>query len=220
MALQGEGEAAVRTAFSAATIVRPSIAFGWRTISSTASPAWRSFFQSFPSCAGRGRCSRSTPPISAKRSPSPRSSGGYAGQTYELGGPQVLTMHELNQWICREIAATGRCSIFPIRRRPAGAAHRMAAGRADHRDQWLMLQRDMSRPAPDSKPSESAPRRSPRWLKAGLRSIAATDASPGRRLVKVRVIVNKEAVPSRQAETIAKHSCRTLRRAGLERTSG
>jgi NADH dehydrogenase len=68
----------------------------------------------------------------------------HAGKTYELGGPQVLTMFELNQWIAE---ATGRGSkpIVPIPDPVAGVFARAAGwlpGAPITGDQWLMMQRD------------------------------------------------------------------------------
>ena len=71
---KGEGEAAVRAAFPGATIVRPSIAFG---LEDDFVNRFARMAQLLPVPPGdprrAGRCSRSMPPISARRSRSPRS---------------------------------------------------------------------------------------------------------------------------------------------------
>ena len=96
---KGEGEAAVRAAFPSATIVRPSLVFGPEDGSPTASPRM-------------ARC-RSLPVIAAKHPlpaglcPRPRSgdrhgrarSAAHGGKTYEIGGPQVMTMRRAHRAI-------------------------------------------------------------------------------------------------------------------------
>jgi NADH dehydrogenase len=97
---KGDGEQAVRTIFARATIVRPSIVFGRED----------NFINRFAGMA------RLAPVLPVVRGPvkfqpvyaadvgravvaalsDPRAHG---GKTYELGGPQVLTMRELMQWI-------------------------------------------------------------------------------------------------------------------------
>ena len=66
----------------------------------------------------------------------------HAGKTYELGGPEVLTMAELNRWICR---ATGRDK--PVVEIPDAIGRLIARlgflpGAPMTWDQWLMLQQD------------------------------------------------------------------------------
>src|SRR4051812_33542558 len=103
---KGEGEAAVRAAFSGATLLRPSVLFGRED----------NFVNRF---AGMARLAPVLPVISGgtKFQPvyaadvgravtaaalDPRT---YGGETFELGGPQVLTMRELMEWVCE---TTGR----------------------------------------------------------------------------------------------------------------
>jgi NADH dehydrogenase len=68
--------------------------------------------------------------------------GTHAGKTYELGGPEVMTMAELNRWISR---ATGRNR--PVIEIPDAIGKLIARlgflpGAPMTWDQWLMLQRD------------------------------------------------------------------------------
>jgi uncharacterized protein YbjT (DUF2867 family) len=141
---KGEGEAAVRCAFPSATILRPSIVFGRED----------QFVNRFARLIGR------TPilPVikgDAKFQPvfvgdvaravlSALTGGaGTAGQTYSLGGPEVLSMRALNAWIGK---ATG-CAPFMIDV-PDVAAGLMARLTGwmplapMTYDQWLMLQSD------------------------------------------------------------------------------
>jgi uncharacterized protein YbjT (DUF2867 family) len=104
------GEAAVRAAFPKATILRPSIVFGRED----------QFVNRF---AALIRMLPIVPVIGAETKFQPvfvgdvakavfaalANSASFAGKTLDLGGPQVLTMLELNQWIA---AAIGREKMF------------------------------------------------------------------------------------------------------------
>jgi NADH dehydrogenase len=67
----------------------------------------------------------------------------HGGQLYELGGPQVLTMRELMQWIGE---TTGRNRVLADIPDPAARLFAKAFGWAPGApitwDQWLMLQKD------------------------------------------------------------------------------
>ncbi|MDK2762107.1 MAG: complex I NDUFA9 subunit family protein [Sphingopyxis sp.] len=139
---KGDGEAAVRAAFADAAILRPSILFGRedhfinrfatmiRTVPVVPVIAPDARFQ--PAYVG----DVADAVVAALDS-------GAAGQTFELGGPQVLTMGELLRWIA---AATGRSPLFvDIPDVVAGAIARglgWAPGAPITKDQWLMLQSD------------------------------------------------------------------------------
>ncbi len=142
---KGEGELAVRAAFPSATIIRPSIVFG----------AEDHFVNRF---AGMARLLPAVPVIRGKWKLQPvhaadlgkaiaqaaLDSAAHAGKTYELGGPQVISMREVNAWICQ---ATGRGSKAVVEL--PDAAGRLIArlfgwlpGAPITWDQWLMLQKD------------------------------------------------------------------------------
>jgi uncharacterized protein YbjT (DUF2867 family) len=141
---KGEGEQAVRAAFPQATIVRPSILFGMED----------NFVNRF---AGMARRLPVIPVIrgSWKMQPLHAADLGKAiaqaaldpelhqGKTYELGGPQVVSMAEINRWICQ---ATGRGR--PVIELPDAIGRMIARltgwlpGAPISWDQWLMLQRD------------------------------------------------------------------------------
>ena len=142
---KGEGELAVRSAFPTATIIRPSVAFGVEdnfinkfavmTRMLPVIPVIRPATKLQPvHAADLGRAI-------AAAALDPRHHG---GKTYELGGPQVMTMLELNHYI-RE--ATGRAGkpIFPIPDRVGKAFARIGGwlpGAPITWDQWLMLEKD------------------------------------------------------------------------------
>jgi uncharacterized protein YbjT (DUF2867 family) len=141
---KAEGEQAVRTAFPNATLIRPSALFGRED----------NFVNRF---AGLARLSPVLPVIRgatrfqpvyvadvarviAAAANDPRDHG---GKTYELGGPQVLTMRALMEMVC---TATGRNrSLVDV---PEGAAAALARltgwlpGAPLSWEQWLMLQKD------------------------------------------------------------------------------
>jgi len=142
---KGEGESAVRAAFPTATIVRPSVAFGQEDNFVNRFAAMARLLPFLPVVRGGWRLQ----PVHAAdvgravalAAIDPRSHG---GRTYELGGPQVLTMLELSRWIA-EAAGRGGKAIVPIPD-PVGRLLARAAGWLPGApitwDQWLMMQRD------------------------------------------------------------------------------
>ena len=139
---KGDGEAAVRAGFADAAILRPSILFGRED----------HFINRF---ATMMRLSPVVPVIAPGAKFQPVSvgdvadavvaalAGDAAGKTYELGGPQVLTMRELIELVCH---ATGRNrSLVDVPDAVASAMARLIGwlpGAPITWDQWLMLQRD------------------------------------------------------------------------------
>ena len=136
---KAEGEAAVRAAFPAATILRPSIVFG----------AEDQFFNRF---AALSRISPVMPVIAGATRFQPVYVGDVAdavmqalarpeaaGATYELGGPRIMNFREILGWI---LAQTGRHRRLVTV--PAGVARLLASIPFSGltRDQLLMLQRD------------------------------------------------------------------------------
>jgi NADH dehydrogenase len=142
---KGEGERAVRAAFPTATIVRPSIVFGPEDnfVNRFARmvrllpvvPVIRGAWKVQPVYAadlGKAIAAAALDPAT------------HSGRTYELAGPQVVSMREINEWIGR---ATGRGTkpVLPI---PDGLGRLTARlggwlpGAPITWDQWLMLQRD------------------------------------------------------------------------------
>ncbi|MBK5264712.1 MAG: complex I NDUFA9 subunit family protein [Alphaproteobacteria bacterium] len=141
---KGEGEAAVKAAFPAATIIRPSIIFGPED----------QFINRF---AKMIRMSPLVPVIGANTKFQPvyatdagkaialaaMEPGKYGGKTYELGGPQVMTMAEINGWVAK---ATGRDPGFlSIPGSVAGLIASLTGWlpcAPITTDQWKMLQSD------------------------------------------------------------------------------
>lgn len=138
------GEAAVREAFPAATIVRPSIIFGRddgftnrfahliRTLPLVPVIASETKLQPvFVGDVAEAVAAAATEPVT------------HAGRTYELGGPDVMNMAEINRWLAQTI---GRERNFIAV--PDGAARALAAltgwapGAPITSDQLAMLGRD------------------------------------------------------------------------------
>jgi uncharacterized protein YbjT (DUF2867 family) len=142
---KGEGERVLRAAFPGATIIRPSIVFGAEDdfVNRFAGmarllpfvPVLRGTWKLQPVHAadlGKAIASAALEPAA------------YAGRTYELAGPQPISMREVNDWICR---ATGRGSKAVVE--IPDAIGRLIArltgwlpGAPISWDQWLMLQKD------------------------------------------------------------------------------
>ena len=141
---KGEAELAVRSAFPDAMILRPSIIFGRED----------QFINRF---AGLIRMLPIVPVIGAETRFQPvyvadvaravamvvSNPAAHSGQTWELGGPEILSMLALNQWIAE---ASGRHKLFiPVPGPVAGAMATLTGwlpGAPITRDQWLMLQKD------------------------------------------------------------------------------
>jgi NADH dehydrogenase len=141
---KGEGEQAVRAAFPGATIVRPSVMFGRED----------NFVNRF---AGLARLSPVLPVVrgATKFQPVYAADVGkavaaaaldprhHANKLYELGGPQVMTMREIMEWISQ---TTGHNRMLvdvpdPVSKMMARGLG-WAPGAPITWDQWLMLQRD------------------------------------------------------------------------------
>ncbi|RVT92838.1 complex I NDUFA9 subunit family protein [Sphingomonas crocodyli] len=140
---KGEGEAAVKAAYPAATIIRPSILFGQEDdfVNRFAAmqampivPVMRptvKFQPAWVADVARAIAAAALDPAT------------YGGQTYELGGPEQITMQGLQDFIARE---TGREPTFaPIPDAIGGMVATVAGllpGAPITRDQWAMLQTD------------------------------------------------------------------------------
>ena len=138
---KGEGEAAVRAAFPSATIVRPSIVFGRedRFINRFAAmiekapmvPVLRAGVKFQPVFAGDLGTAIAI-----------ACGGGYAGQTLEIGGPDVMTMGEIIRWIAATIGRNPGIVELPDVAGSLVARAGFLPGAPISWDQWLMLQRD------------------------------------------------------------------------------
>ena len=116
------GEAAVREAFPSATILRPSIVFGREDQFVN---RFAALIRMLPIVPVIGSTTKFQPIFVgdvAKAVAAALSDPAHQGKTYDLGGPQIVSMRELNEWIAHAI---GREKLFIDV--PNIAAHAMAA---------------------------------------------------------------------------------------------
>jgi uncharacterized protein YbjT (DUF2867 family) len=139
---KGRGEQAVRSAFGQATIVRPSTVFGPEDefTNRFASMAQLPFL---PVIAPRTKFQpvfvRDLGQAIAAAALDPRAHG---GKTYELAGPEVLTMRELNVQIADMAGQSPELVDVPDFIASAISKLGFLPGAPLSSDQWLMLQHD------------------------------------------------------------------------------
>ena len=141
---KGEGEAAVRAAFPNATILRPSILFGPEDqfVNKFAQmarilpvlPIIRGpvlFQPAFVADAARAIARAALDPLT------------YGGRTFELGGPERISMEALNRWIAAEIGRSPAIVTIPDAAVALMAkVGRFVPGAPITPDQLLLLQSD------------------------------------------------------------------------------
>lgn len=137
---KGEGEAAVRAAFPQATILRPSTVFGRedRFVNRFAAmieklpvvpvlSAGTKFQPVFVGDVADATAAAVADPLR------------FGGRTMELGGPDVMTMRQLHDWIATAIGRRARFVELPD---SIGSLLASLPGTPISRDQWQMLQHD------------------------------------------------------------------------------
>ena len=139
---KGEGEEAVRKAFSGATIIRPSLVFGPED-DLTNRFAAMARLPFLPVIAAKRNFRpvyvRDLAKAIAMAALDPKA---YGGNIYEIGGPQVMSMVDLHKAI---LEITGqKPEIMPMPDLFASLLSQLGwlPGAPLTRDQWLMLQRD------------------------------------------------------------------------------
>lgn len=139
---KGEGEAAVRAAFPAATIIRPSLVFGPED-QLTNRLAGLARLPFLPVIAAQRRFQpvyvRDLALAIARAALEPEQ---YGGKTYEIGGPQALSMRELHSAILEATGQAPELVDMPDFMASLLARFGWLPGAPLTRDQWLMLQRD------------------------------------------------------------------------------
>jgi uncharacterized protein YbjT (DUF2867 family) len=139
---KGEGEAAIREVFPGATIVRPSLVFGPED-NLTNRFAGMARLPFLPVIAGK----RNFQPVYVRdlgraigmAALDPKT---YGGKTYEIGGPQVMSMVELHKAILEITGQTPEIMPMPDMFGSLLSKLGWLPGAPLTRDQWLMLQRD------------------------------------------------------------------------------
>lgn len=141
---KGEGELAVRAAFPQATIVRPSIIFGRDDQFTNRFARLISAAPVVPVIRGNAKFQPvSVGDVARAIALAVTQPGTFGGETYELGGPDTLSMAEIMHWIAQE---TGHTPAFvPL---PDAAAKMIATltgwapGAPITADQYKMLLHD------------------------------------------------------------------------------
>ena len=141
---KGEGEAAVRAAFPAATIIRPSIVFGPEDQFINRFAALSRGLPLLPVVAGDTRFQPVyVLDVARAIAAAVTDPAQYGGRTFELGGPKTYKFRDLIAWIQQQ-TLTGK-PMFDL---PDGVASFMAQlgsilpGAPLTYDQYLMLKRD------------------------------------------------------------------------------
>ena len=139
---KGQGEQAVRAAFAKATIIRPSVVFGPED-NFTNRFAGMARLPILPVIAPKARFQpvyvRDVARAIAAAALDPKA---YGGKTYELAGPEVFTMRELNARIAELAGYRPDLVEMPDFVAAAMATLGFLPGAPLTRDQWLMLQKD------------------------------------------------------------------------------
>lgn len=143
---KGQGEQAVRAAFPKATLIRPSILFGREDQFTNRFANLIRMAPVLPIIAGETKFQ----PVyvvdvarAIARAVADADADAHAGKTYELGGPQVLSMAQINAWLADAIGH--KPAMVPM---PACASEWLARltgwlpAAPITLDQWRMLQSD------------------------------------------------------------------------------
>jgi NADH dehydrogenase len=139
---KSEGEAAVRKAFKTATIVRPSLVFGPED-SLTNRFAGLAHLPFLPVIAANTKFQpvyvRDIAKAIARAALDPQR---HAGKTYEIGGPEPMSMVRLHRAILELTGQTSEIVQMPDLFAATLSRLGWLPGAPLTRDQWLMLQRD------------------------------------------------------------------------------
>jgi NADH dehydrogenase len=140
---KGAGEAAVREAFPNATIIRPSLVFGAEDQLTNRFAGLAARLPFLPVLGSRTRFQpiyvRDVARAIVLAATAPEQ---FGGRTFELGGPEVMTMHELNAAIAQAAGLTPDIIDLPDIAGEMISKLGFLPGAPLTRDQWLMLKRD------------------------------------------------------------------------------
>lgn len=139
---KGEGEMAVRAAFPNATIIRPSIVFGPED-DLTNRLAGLSRLPLLPVIAAKRRFQPVyVQDIGAAIAMAALDPAAYGGKTFEIGGPQVMTMEDIYAACARAAGREPDLVEMPNFASSFLSLFGFLPGAPLTRDQWKMLQRD------------------------------------------------------------------------------
>lgn len=140
---KGDGEAAVRQAFPAATILRPSLVFGREDAFTNRFAAMIAKTPVVPILRAEAKFQPvyvgdvAEAVVKALDDPS-----AHAGNTYELGGADVMTMRQVQDYLAAEIGRSPKMLELPDAMGAAIATLGFLPGAPITADQWKMLQAD------------------------------------------------------------------------------
>lgn len=142
-ASKGEGERKVRAAFPQATIVRPSLVFGPEDQLTNRFAGLMSLLPVYPVIAPKTRFQpvyvRDLARAIAAAALDPKA---HADKTYEIAGPEVMTMRQLTERIAAMAGQSPALVDLPGFAGDALSRLGFLPGAPLTRDQWLMLQQD------------------------------------------------------------------------------
>jgi uncharacterized protein YbjT (DUF2867 family) len=140
---KGEGEQAVHAAFPAATILRPSIVFGREDQFLNRFAALIKLAPVMPVLASKTRFQPVFAGDVGRAIAAALENPEATGQSYELGGPEAISMLALHNWLAKAIGVERLFIEVPD---VVGSAMATLTGWLPGapitRDQWLMLQKD------------------------------------------------------------------------------
>ena len=140
---KGAGEAAANLLFPGATIIRPSLVFGPEDQLTNRFATLMSRLPIYPVIAPRTRFQpvyvRDLARAIAAAALDPKT---HAGKTYDIAGPEVMTMRQLTQSIAEMSGQSPTLIDMPDFAADALSYLGFLPGAPLTRDQWLMLQRD------------------------------------------------------------------------------
>lgn len=140
---KGRGEEAVRKAYPAATIIRPSLVFGPEDSLTNRFAAMAGVLPVLPVVAANRRFQ----PVYVRDlaraiAAAALDANAYGGKTYEIGGPEAMTFLELNRAIIRAAGLDTGVIALPDIAGSILSRFGWLPGAPMTRDQWLMLKRD------------------------------------------------------------------------------
>lgn len=139
---KGEGEVAVRKAFPKATLIRPSLVFGAEDDLTNRFAAMARFPVLPVIAANRNFQPVYVRDLAKAIAMAALDPGRFGGKTYEIGGPQVMSMVELHRAILEITGQTPEIVQTPDFITGLIASLGFLPGAPITRDQWMMLQRD------------------------------------------------------------------------------
>lgn len=141
---KGQGEQAVRAAFPKATLIRPSIIFGREDQFTNRFAGLIRMAPVLPVIAGATKFQPVyVVDVARAIAAAVAEPGAHGGKTYELGGPQVMSMAEINRWLAAQIGHDPVMLALPdIASEWLARLTGWLPGAPITLDQWRMLQSD------------------------------------------------------------------------------